>query len=102
MKKIRFLGIQIDFHLSIKRHKQIIVPIPDDADDAHLRQGRIGKFGTPDGKTKVAYYDHKKGDMVFIDIPDCKQAVQVYVTPLYKKDRTGYSTDRKVIADLYW
>lgn len=100
MKTFRLLGREIKWHFSIKSVKRIAVSIPEWANDAHLRQGNTDTdWSTPDGKTKVCYYKGSK--VYFIDIPECKRAEEVYVTPMYKKDKSGYNPNRVVIVDLY-
>jgi len=102
----RFLGFEIDFRFAVKRVKRVYFSIPDWADDAHLRQGgRIGNWGTPDGKTKVCYY--KGNTAYFIDVPECKESVEVSVTPMYNlRNRTidgfKYNTNRQIVVDLYF
>jgi hypothetical protein len=101
MKTWQFWGIQIDFHLSIRRCRRLTYSIPDWADDTHLRQGRISDdgWGTPDGLPKVVYFKGSKA--FYIDIPKCKSCQQVYVSPLYDKKRLGFATNRVVIFDIY-
>jgi len=102
MKTFRKFGIQIDFSLSIRRVKRMTFSIPDWADDAHLRQGRPMEdgWGTPDGKTKICYF--KGGKAFYIDVPDCKEAVEVFVTPMKNRATLAYNTNRVVIVDLYF
>ncbi len=95
MKTWQFWGIQIDFHLSIRRYRRLKYSIPDWADDAHLRISGA----TPDGLPKITYF--KGSTPFFIDIPKCKSCQQIYVTPMKDKKTFGYNRNRVVIFDIY-
>lgn len=102
MKTIKFLGLQVDFLLSVKRVKRVVFDLPDWADDAHLRQGAIGDWGTPDGKTKVCYFKGSKA--FYIDVPDCKKSKQVSLTPMrgIVNGKLASLTGRRLVVDLYF
>ncbi len=97
MKTKRFLGLELKFQFSLKRVKRIYVPIPDWADDTHLT-----RFDYEERKLmpqKVCYW--KQATPFYIEIPKCKEAVQVSVSNLYNKDRTAYEKNREIVIDLY-
>ena len=101
MKTIRlFHRWELKFHFSIERVKRIEISVPDWADDLHLNHGGTGDWGTSDGKEKVVYY---KGCTRYeLDIPTCKRSVEVSYTPLRIPKTREYSTNRKIIIDLYF
>jgi hypothetical protein len=108
MKTIRIFGIEFKMFFSIRRVKRIVIPIPDSADDTHLRHGKkdggkVKEWNTSDGEDKVVYYmNSEEGKKHEIPIPKCKESVEVFCSPLYNEDRSGYATNRKIIIDLYY
>lgn len=100
MKSFRIFNIEVKFSFSIKRVKRIEFSLPDNADDAHLRQGSLSEWGTSDGKTKIVYW---MDGMKEIDLPPHKEAKEVFCSPLYEPiKRQTYATNRKIIIDLYY
>lgn len=98
MKKIRFLGLQVDFHLSIRRVKRLQFDLPDWADDTCITTYDVDDKPIPH---KIKYY--KGSTRFYIDLPKCKDAVKVFLTPLYSivDGKRVRSTDRKIIVDVY-
>ena len=105
--KKRAWNLELKFSFSIKRVRRIEVPVPDRADDTHLRHGlhdggvdQESWSATPDGEDKVVYYIGNTPH--FIDIPKCKRSVQISCTPMRKGHGREYNTNRKVVIDLYY
>lgn len=92
MKTLKFLGLELKFSFSLRRVKRIEVPIPDWAVDCHLNLS----------DRKVVYWIGP--ERFFIEIPSYKEAKEVSLTPLYNRkpgERFTYSTNRKIVIDLY-
>lgn len=103
MKTFRLFGRQFDFHFRVRKVKRMIFDLPASANDAHLRQGSFGDWGTPDGKSKVTYFLKGGNKPTFLDLPDCKSCQQVFVTPMYQiKNNTKVRVfNRVLVVDVY-
>ena len=97
---MRFLGYEINLSLSIRRVKTIILNIPNNADDVHIRNGEIKGLKifdpdwglTPDSKPKLCYYSNLLSGVSFVDLPEkTKEAKITFLTP-----RTKIINNKKV------
>jgi len=101
-KTIKFLGIQLDlmFCLDVFRVKQLVLDIPDNADDVGLVLSNT--HATIDGFVRQIRY-FVSGQTCYIDLPHCKKLNVVSITPMYRiydgaKQR---NYNRKVVIDIY-
>ena len=106
MKTIRFLGIEIKCHFKINRVKRISVDIPDRAKDASVQSYILkGNNLLSDpiylDNPRISYWNSKKVKMEYIDLPKCKRAEEISVSPLRDRVNGGYHKNRKIVIDLY-
>lgn len=98
MKSFTIFGFKIEFFFSIRRVKRLTFDLPDWADDTC-----ISKIDN-DCNTispRIKYY---KGSKVFyIDLPKCKDAILVSLTPLngIVDGKRQQMTNRKITIDIF-
>jgi hypothetical protein len=83
-------------NIKFKRKKRLTYNIPDWADDVCVSRWDKNGIQVP---WYIKYY--KGSTRYTINIPSCKKVNTISLTPLYNKNRTGYSINRKIIIDIY-
>ena len=85
--------MELTFHFKVERVKRVTYEIPSWADDTC-----VTNYGTPDGKYKISYYHGC--DNSYINLPDCKRAEEVYLTPM--RNKQGRIRHRIIVIDLFY
>ena len=96
MKTIKFFGIQIDWSFAFWRVKRLTFDLPDWADDTCVTTSDV------DGnqiQPTIKYY--KGSTRYYIDLPKCKKANDVFITPMYDRKNNCRMSNRKIIVDVY-
>lgn len=96
MKRIKFLGIEIEYFFSFSRVKRLTFDLPDWADDTCV--SAINMFGDEIPPT-IKYY--KGSNVFYIDLPKCKTAKMVSLSPMYDKVNKCRMKNRKIVVDIY-
>jgi hypothetical protein len=99
MRTFKFWGIQIDFLFIIWRVKRLTFDLPDWADDITII---FMNYHNELIQPRIKYHKGSKGfyEAKYIDLPKCKTAKQIYVTPKYDSD-LNQTTNRKIVVDIY-
>jgi hypothetical protein len=95
---IKIFNLVIILGLNIFRTKQLTYYIPDNADDVS-----VTLLNSPDKTYKVRYFQSGTGaGAQFIDLPKCRQAKQISLTPMYCYcDGTKhYCNNRKIVVQI--
>jgi len=93
--KIGNIVMNIAFNVDIFRRKRLTFDLPAWADDTCVTH-----LDTPDNVYKIKYYKCSK--RFYIDLPKCKRARLVSLTPLnsIKDGILQHNTDRKIVVDI--
>lgn len=98
--KIFNLVIEIQFDIKMYRTKRLTYSLPENANEVSLICKSTSKW-------VVRYYlggMEEKLLVVYIDLPKCKAAKVVSITPMYMSEDGGYvvNTDRKIVIDIQY
>jgi hypothetical protein len=102
MKAFRFLNLHIDWHIAIFRIKRLTFNIPNWADDVCVTTTDVNNN---DISPKIKYY--KCSTRFYIDLPKCKKANVIFLTPMYVinggyfNGRRQRTMNRKIVVDIF-
>ena len=98
MKTFRIFGLDIRLFFSVRRVKRLTFDLPDWADDTCITTTGLDCKPIPH---KIKFY---KGNVRhYIDLPKCKDASIVSLTPLYGivDGVRARNTNRKIVVDIF-
>ncbi len=98
MKTFRIFGLDITLLFSVKPVKRLIFDLPDWADDTCITNKDVNGASIPH---KIKYY--RGSTSYYIDLPKCKDAKCVSITPMYFIDnhKKVDTKNRKIVVDLF-
>ena len=111
MKNLKFFGIEIEYSFSLRFTKRLTFNLPDWADDVCLTCFEVDETSIkfPSNTTeypfsfkkgwKIKYY--KGSTLYLIDLPKCKNAKKLFITPRINKESMEYNKKRIIIVKIY-